>query len=55
MGKDPRNPTLDIDTLFKTKCGHRFHKECLLPWLEDKGECPVCREPLQPYINYDDI
>lgn len=24
-------------------CGHTFHLECLVPWIREKIECPVCR------------
>ncbi|KAH7295274.1 hypothetical protein KP509_27G040900 [Ceratopteris richardii] len=24
-------------------CKHRFHQECLIPWLESHGQCPYCR------------
>tara|TARA_Y100000746_G_scaffold168277_1_gene145603 strand:- start:8 stop:580 length:573 start_codon:yes stop_codon:yes gene_type:complete len=24
-------------------CGHRFHAECLVPWLWKQGSCPNCR------------
>jgi len=26
-------------------CTHSFHDECILPWLEINGTCPVCRTP----------
>ncbi len=31
-----------------TKCGHTFHKRCVLAWLRRRGgvlTCPVCRAP----------
>ena len=37
----------------KTKCGHRFHKECLLMWCDSqkqKGfatECPFCKKSIE--------
>jgi hypothetical protein len=41
--------------LFKTKCGHHFHRRCLvkidpMPFLR----CPVCREPLESDDDYDE-
>ena len=24
-------------------CQHHFHKNCLLPWLNERNSCPVCR------------
>jgi len=32
-------------TVFKLKCCHVFHQDCLREWLEKKNECPVCRQP----------
>ena len=29
-------------------CGHRFHNECLLGWLERSGCCPFCRKEVGP-------
>ena len=36
----------------KTKCGHDFHKECLIEWCENQQKktnikCPVCRGDIQ--------
>jgi hypothetical protein len=36
----------------KTKCGHNFHKKCLIEWCENQKKktnikCPMCREPIQ--------
>ncbi|KAJ9071761.1 hypothetical protein DSO57_1033816 [Entomophthora muscae] len=27
-------------------CGHIYHNDCLLPWLERANTCPCCRYPL---------
>ena len=29
-------------------CGHRFHRRCLLRWLESCDSCPLCRTRLEP-------
>uniref|UniRef100_A0A0K8TT86 RING-type E3 ubiquitin transferase n=1 Tax=Tabanus bromius TaxID=304241 RepID=A0A0K8TT86_TABBR len=41
-----------------TPCGHLFCWSCVLGWLDQKDECPVCREKIQksnivPLMNYD--
>ena len=27
-------------------CGHRFHTDCITPWLLDHPSCPTCRTPI---------
>ena len=34
------------DLVANEKCGHRFHTECLVKWLQHKSSCPVCRVKL---------
>ena len=24
-------------------CGHKFHKDCILPWIQTNHTCPICR------------
>ncbi|XP_063223057.1 peroxisome biogenesis factor 10-like [Bacillus rossius redtenbacheri] len=31
-----------------TPCGHMFCWSCIMEWLQDKRECPLCREALGP-------
>ena len=33
-----------ISNLFKTTCGHRFHKNCLQTWCDNNDSCPNCRQ-----------
>lgn len=28
-------------------CSHRFHEECITPWLKTTATCPVCRRDLR--------
>ncbi|KAK6156568.1 hypothetical protein DH2020_010816 [Rehmannia glutinosa] len=32
-----------VETLMQLPCGHRFHTNCLVPWLESNAHCPCCR------------
>ncbi len=29
---------------YMKKCGHYFHFDCIWTWLENRGNCPLCRE-----------
>ena len=31
----------------RTKCGHVFHADCLLEWMNHGLNCPICRTPLR--------
>lgn len=37
-------------------CNHTFHEECLITWMDQKMECPVCRGrlPVPPELDHDD-
>ena len=35
-----------------TPCGHKFHIECLVKWMETKLQCPNCRTILPPVEDY---
>lgn len=37
----------DRESTSATACGHLFCWTCILEWLDQKEECPVCREPLK--------
>ena len=27
-------------------CGHAYHPECVSPWLDNQGTCPLCKHPV---------
>ncbi|KAJ0092305.1 hypothetical protein Patl1_25305 [Pistacia atlantica] len=33
-------PVMDLS------CSHKYHSDCLLPWLADHPHCPYCRTPV---------
>jgi len=33
-------------TMIPTVCGHKFHTNCLMGWLNNHNSCPVCRHNL---------
>ena len=35
-------------TYMQTPCLHKFHTECLKPWMQQKLKCPKCRDDLPP-------
>ena len=32
-------------------CKHTFHAACLKRWERRRADCPLCREPFQPFLN----
>lgn len=34
---------------YQTPCKHNFHKNCLVVWISQNNECPICRHRLPPY------
>lgn len=45
--KDQVNKKLNdknISNIIKlNKCNHKFHRDCITPWLEHNFTCPICR------------
>jgi len=38
------NPVRDEEFAITNECKHVFHSECILRWLEQHNECPICRK-----------
>ena len=34
---------IDINKPIFLHCGHHFHQDCILKWLDSKNTCPMCR------------
>lgn len=35
-----------LQEMYKTSCGHKFHKSCIESWLKKQRTCPACRTRL---------
>jgi hypothetical protein len=46
MTKDEKN-----ESMFRTRCMHEYHYDCIFGWLQAKGNCPMCREHI---VNQDE-
>ncbi len=34
--------------IYKSPCGHEFHKKCIKLWRVNKATCPTCRAYIPP-------
>lgn len=38
--------------VMRLKCGHHFHTDCVLKWLDEKEQCPICLQDFQKATNH---
>jgi len=41
--EDVTGPDKDHNAPYDMPCGHTFHQNCIVQWLQEKPSCPVCR------------
>ena len=42
---------------FQSKCSHTFCNKCIMEWITQHDECPLCRNPISEtptIVSYDD-
>lgn len=39
-------PLVSVNDICMTICGHIYHKDCLLSWVNTSRTCPTCKEQL---------
>ncbi|XP_046985289.1 E3 ubiquitin-protein ligase RNF6-like [Schistocerca americana] len=42
------------EIVHKLPCDHLYHKNCIIPWLEQNDNCPMCRRPVDDDDSDDD-
>lgn len=43
------------DPVVSGKCGHPYHYECIVGWMQIKNECPYCRHPMWSKHTYENV
>ena len=51
LAKKYKNRNRNKGPFMITPCHHVFHSKCLEMWLEQKNECPYCRQRIPPLEN----
>ena len=51
LAKKYKNRNRNKGPFMITPCHHLFHSKCLEMWLEQKNECPYCRQRIPPLEN----
>jgi hypothetical protein len=45
------NETENGNVIYTVPCGHKFHVQCITPWVEQHNICPNCRANITGYSN----
>ena len=36
-----------LERFLQLNCMHKFHRDCIVPWLDKQSKCPLCKQDVQ--------
>ena len=45
----------DDSRMLQFTCTHYYHKDCIIPWIQENTNCPMCRAEMKLVIDLEDL